>query len=142
MPEHTFRIVFTNELGMKFFDLEIGPKESIVHFCYPSLNRKSLLKLLANDFRLLLFPRDPVMRMKELRSGDPSQKRFAVTSRKGSFYYLYDRESGKIIRIRTSRTIMGKTDLLLEYNNSLLPAHIFIFNSTVRLRIRMAALGD
>ena len=142
MPEKTFRIVFTNELGMKFFDLEIGNTVFIVHFCYPSLNKKALLKLLGNDFRLLLLPVNTVIRMKRLGSKDPSFERFGVRTRGGDFYYTYFHETGKICRIQTSKTLIGKTDLRVEYSGLSLPHHIALSNPTVRLHIRLTLLNN
>ncbi len=52
--DKTYRIVFLNELGMNFFDLEITADSFKVYKILESLNRKSLLKLLVNDFRILV----------------------------------------------------------------------------------------
>ena len=49
-----YRIVFTNELGVKFFDLEFSNNEFIVHFAMKKLDKKPVMKVLENDFRLLL----------------------------------------------------------------------------------------
>ena len=141
VPDNSFRIIFTNELGMKFFDLEIGEKGSIVHFCYPSLKKRALLKLLENDFRLLFFPVTTI-RMKQLRSRDPVLLRYGVKIRKGNFYYTFRKETGKILRIQTSKTLLGKTDLRLDNRSSMLPAHIRLDNSTIHLHIRMTLLPE
>ena len=50
VSKNSVRILFSNELGINFFDLELTKDELIVHSCFPSLNRTSLLKLLKNDF--------------------------------------------------------------------------------------------
>jgi hypothetical protein len=136
------RILFSNEIGINFFDLEITDGELIVHSCFPSLNRASLLKLLKNDFRMLLFPDTTVRRMKRARSKDPEQLIFGVASARGSFRYTYDRESGKILRIRTSRSGVGKTDLRVYGDDRLQPKKILITNPVIRLHIRMNFLSN
>ncbi len=49
----TFRIVFTNEIGMTFLDLEVRRDSMKVVSCFSSLNRKRFLDMIVNDFRLI-----------------------------------------------------------------------------------------
>jgi len=139
---NSIRILFSNELGMNFFDLELKGDEFIVHSCFPSLERASLLKLLEKDFRLLLIPDTTVTRMKRERSKDPELLIFGVKSARGSFHYTYDKDSGKIRRIQTSRSIMGRTDLRVYGDERLQPTKIHISNPTIRLHIRMTFLSN
>ena len=48
-----YRIVFANEIGMTFFDLELKYDSFRVVSCFESLNKKALIKILETDFRLL-----------------------------------------------------------------------------------------
>lgn len=48
-----FRIVFTNEIGMTFLDLEVRRDSMKVVSCFSSLNRKQFLDMISNDFRLI-----------------------------------------------------------------------------------------
>jgi len=140
---NSIRILFSNELGMNFFDFELKGDEFIVHSCFSSLERASLLKLLENDFRLLLIPDTTVItRMTRGRSRDPELVIFGVKSARGSFHYTYDKNSGKIRRIQTSRSIMGRTDLRVYGYERLQPTKIHISNPTIRLHIRMTFLSN
>ena len=139
---NSVRIMFSNELGMNFFDFELKGKEFIVHSCFPSLDRKSLLKLLENDFRLLLVPDTTVIRMKRERSKDPELLIFGVKTARGYFHYSYDKDSGKIRRIQTSRSFMGRTDLRVYGDKRLQPLKIHITNPVIRLHIRMTFLSN
>jgi hypothetical protein len=136
------RILFSNELGMNFFDLELKGDKFIVHSCFPSLDRASLLKLLENDFRLLLVPDTTVIRMKRGRSKDPELLVFGMKTARGSFHYTYDKVSGKIRRIQTSRSVMGRTDLRVYGDMRLQPGKIHITNPAIRLHIRMTFLSN
>jgi hypothetical protein len=49
-----YRVVFMNEVGMTFFDLELTADSFRVVSCFESLNRKALMKILETDFRILL----------------------------------------------------------------------------------------
>jgi hypothetical protein len=48
-----FRVVFANEIGMTFLDLEILRDSMRVVSCFSSLNRKKFLEMIASDFRLI-----------------------------------------------------------------------------------------
>ena len=139
---NSVRIIFSNELGMNFFDFELKGDEFIIHSCFPTLDRKSLLKLLENDFRLLLMPDTTVIRMKRGPSKDPELLIFGVKTARGSFHYTYDKDSGKIRRIQSSRSIIGKTDLRVYGDMRLQPVKIHITNPAIRLHIRMTFLSN
>jgi hypothetical protein len=135
------RIMFSNELGMTFFDLELKGNEFIIHSCFPSLNKAALMKILEADLRLLLKPLTKITRMKPEKSADPDQVVYSVRSDKGSYSYTWDKISGRICRIRTSHAFMGKTDLLLEGDEGLQPKKIHLANPTIKLHIRMTLLS-
>jgi hypothetical protein len=48
-----YRIVFANEIGMTFFDLELTCDSLKVISCFESLNKKALMKIFRTDFLLL-----------------------------------------------------------------------------------------
>ncbi len=50
----THRIVFINEVGMKFFDIELLKNTYKVHNIFEPLNKKMFVKLLVSDFRFVL----------------------------------------------------------------------------------------
>lgn len=135
------RIMFSNEMGMTFFDVELNGDEFIIHSCFPSLNKASLMKMLSNDFRLLLIPAANIKSMKLLKSKDPGQVVFKVKPPKGSFLYTWNKDSGRICRIQTSNAFFNKTDLILEGDNGPEPKKISISNPMIRLHIRMTYLG-
>jgi hypothetical protein len=53
--ENHFRTIFLNEVGMKFFDFQIGAEDDSILHVFEPLNKPSLIKLLINDYRTLLF---------------------------------------------------------------------------------------
>jgi hypothetical protein len=48
-----YRIVFSNEIGMTFFDLEMKQDSFKVVSSFESLNKKALIKIFETDFRML-----------------------------------------------------------------------------------------
>jgi len=51
---NNYRIVFINEVGMKFFDLEFNDETYKINHIFEPMNKKIFLKLLINDFRFIL----------------------------------------------------------------------------------------
>jgi hypothetical protein len=141
ISENDVRIVFSNEVGMTFFDLEIRNDSLVVHSCFPSLNRRSLLKLLKNDFRLLLIPDKAVRRTNCRMSKDSTLLNCKVKSDRGSFHYFLDKNSGKLQRLKSSNSIMGKTEITVNGLTPSQPKEILISNPTIGLHIRMKLLS-
>lgn len=55
MPDSSLRMVFSNEMGFKFFDFEFAPDGGFkVYSIIKKMNRKSVLKTLRKDFELML----------------------------------------------------------------------------------------
>ena len=50
-----YRLVFTTHFGMSIFDLEFNQGLFRVNYCMDVLNKKRVMQLLENDFRILLF---------------------------------------------------------------------------------------
>ena len=139
---NSIRIVFSNEFGMKFFDFEFKGSEFVIHYCYPSFERHSLMKILELDFRLLMVPDTSVITMKRGHSKDPGRVVFNVKSARGGFHYSYDIDSGKIRRIQTSMSLMGKTDLQFYGDERVRPTRIILTNPTIGLHIKMTLLSN
>ncbi|MEI6434651.1 MAG: hypothetical protein WCP32_07390 [Bacteroidota bacterium] len=48
-----YRVVFTNEIGMTFFDLELTSDSGKMISCFASFNKKAFIKILKTDFQVL-----------------------------------------------------------------------------------------
>src|SRR4249919_2870319 len=54
MPDSTMRMVFSNEIGFKFFDFEFSPGGGFkVHSIIKQMNKKAVIKTLRKDFELI-----------------------------------------------------------------------------------------
>jgi hypothetical protein len=130
----TYRMIFTNQIGMKFFDVQISRKQFIIHHCFSALQRKAFLQMLENDFRLLLFPE-----MENPRSV-LSDKNFLLykTSKNN---YLVSKHKRKLVRIEKTGIINRKLQLdFCDYKNKL-PQKIYIKHYNIKFRITMTALN-
>jgi hypothetical protein len=141
MAPGDFRVVFSNEMGMTFFDLEIRNDSLIQHSVFPSMQRKSLLKILKSDLTLLLDPDTNLTRVKPLESKDKNLNVYKLRTKKGSYRYSYYRENGMVRRVETCGSLLGKTDILLDGGKAGKPAEISILNPTIGLQIKMKVIG-
>jgi hypothetical protein len=83
MPDSSIRMVFSNEMGFKFFDFEFTPDGNFkVHSVIKQMNKKPVLKTLRKDFELIL--------MERLNSSAVSIRR----SMNGLLYYVFPQTKG------------------------------------------------
>ncbi len=136
ISDTSYRILFSNELGMKFFDLEFRDKEFIVHYCFPSLNRKSLLKLLDNDFRILFFPNHRIKKITHATMEMKEEMTFKIKSERGKWLYHVSTSSGKIIFIGSINKIFSRTRINFGYSDGITTG-INISNPMIKLSISM-----
>ena len=133
--DSSFRIIFSNQIGMKFFDFEIVEENFIVHYCFPSLNRKPLLKILRNDFITFLFPFQGLKKTILLK-GTVDSCDFKVKTANGKWIYGISNFSKRIIRMNTRGRFIQKTSIRISYLDAN-PSKIIILNPTIRLTLEM-----
>ncbi len=88
--DNSHRLVFLNEIGMKFFDFTVSADTFKVTHIFSPMNRKQVLSLLKNDFRFLL------MKFKEEGAFFEQKKKkyFFWRPHKTKIYYKLNESSG------------------------------------------------
>ena len=82
MPDSSDRLVFSNEIGFKFFDFEFAPNGDFkVHSIIKQMDKKALIKTLRKDFALVM--------MKGTESSNVQ-----IRKDDGLVYYTYSQASG------------------------------------------------
>lgn len=82
MPDSSDRLVFSNEIGFKFFDFEFAPNGDFkVHSIIKQMDKKALIKTLRKDFALVM--------MKGTESLN-----VLIRKEEGLVYYTYPQASG------------------------------------------------
>ena len=138
----SFRIIFTNEIGMKFFDLEFVREKLIIQYCFPSLSRKSLMKILESDFRLLLPEKFSGQKKIILENENSGTKEYKVKTASGKYYYTIDIPSHKIKHILSTGKLLGKTRIFFNDTEHPVPHKIHIENPTIKLIMKMTLLDN
>jgi len=136
VSDTSYRILFSNEIGMKFFDLEFREGEFIVHYCFPSMDRKSLMKLLDSDFRILFFPNLGIKKISRVKTEKENEKIFTINSEQGKWRYEVLTSSGKIFFIGTISRFISKARIKLDYSGDITTG-IDISNPMINLSIIM-----
>jgi len=136
VSDTSYRILFSNEIGMKFFDLEFRQGEFIVHYCFPSMDRKSLLKLLDSDFRILFFSNNGIKKISLVKTEKKNETIFKIKSEQGKWNYQISTPTGKIFFIGSIKRFISKTIIKLDYSDGITTG-INISNPMIKLNISM-----
>ncbi|NPA68247.1 MAG: hypothetical protein GXO50_06520 [Chlorobi bacterium] len=84
------RIVFLNEIGMKFFDIELLKDSYTIHHIFTPVNKKMFIKLLVNDFRFMLMSGTDTKThyLKEKKTENP-----ALQIKKAKEIFIFDKQT-------------------------------------------------
>lgn len=113
MEEKVFRAVFTTEVGLKIFDVEVNPGATRVHYVLEEINRDKFIDLIGSDLSLLLMTgiTDDMNVLTDV-SGD----RALYMNKKHRTYYLMENSMGKIVRMEKSN-LMGKSLINIQLDD-------------------------
>jgi len=103
MPDSSTRLVFSNEMGFKYFDFEFSAAGVFkVYYILPQMDKKAVLTTLRKDFELLLMQHLDTKNAFLLKKDGLFYYGFPQT--KGNNYYITDSTCRQLIRLeRASR---------------------------------------
>lgn len=136
MPDGGTRIVFTNEVGVKFFDFGFSKDGAFTKFyVLEKLDKKIVVNALRNDLNLILL--HPTLSEAKTLS-DGKNHYISVPAKKGKDYYITDSICSQLIRIeKASKRKPVVVAELLNYSNGT-PDSVNIahknFNFTIALK--------
>ena len=137
MPDSSIRLVFSNEMGFKFFDFEFSAAGVFkVYYILPQMDKKAVLTTLRKDFELLLMQHLDPAKAFALKKDGLVFHGFPQT--KGNNYYITDSACGQLLRLeRASRRKPVVTAVMQHYADGM-PDTIGInhenFNFTIGLK--------
>src|ERR1700712_5633628 len=139
MPDSSTRMVFSNEIGFKFFDFEFSKDGNFkVYSIISKMNKKSVIKTLRKDFELVL--------MQHLYNSTVSVKSengllyYIYPQSKGYNYYITDSTGNKLIRAeRDSKRKTVVEAIMQNYINGI-PDTIGISHKTFNFTIGLKRL--
>jgi hypothetical protein len=136
-----FRIVFFNEIGMKYFDLELKRDSFTVISCFTSLNKKALLKIFETDFRMLLDQQtaenDGFYRQEETNM-------LVLKSRAGKYqtWKIYAPAGDTLLKTSAKSTIADPVFIYYPQYSGGLPSKISIENPVIGMKFFMKIMSQ
>jgi hypothetical protein len=136
MPDRSTRIVFTNEAGIKFLDFEFPEKGGFkVHHILKQMDKKPVIRLLQNDFSLLLgIP----FRAAEWKSWKRENEIFFGASQKNeTAYFITDKDCASLQRVESGSKRKRKVSLTFFGNDRQQPDSIHLQHHTFAMQINL-----
>ena len=134
MPDSTTRVVFSNEMGLGFFDFEFAPDGSFkVYSIMKKLNKKSVIKTLQHDFELVLM--NNLDNTKAVVKTNEGLTYFIFPQSKGFNYYITNQSGDELVRMeRASNKKIIVEAVMKNYINGI-PDTIGISHKTFEFNI-------
>ena len=128
-----YRIVFANEIGMTFFDLELKSDSFKVISCFESLNKKALMKILETDFRLYT-GLDPVKKESFYRQSGTNKLVISARAGKYKIWQIYSPSGDTLHQTSAKSTIADPVNIsYLKYGDGF-PVKITIENPFIGMK--------
>jgi hypothetical protein len=138
--DSSLRIIFNNDFGMQIFDFEFRNGEFFIQYCFPSMDRKSLLKILETDFRMLIFPDYDIVKIKQDKTDGIDEAVYYVKMKTGKWLYGTSAASKEIFYIRSKGKIISKTLIEIDRTTGS-DGKIGISNPLIKLKLIMNPMG-
>jgi hypothetical protein len=137
MPDSSLRMVFSNEVGFKFFDFEFSKDGAFrVFSIIRQMNKKAVINTLRKDFELLLMERLDMGRA-ITRTGD-GLVYYSFPKDKGYDHYITDTTGTRLVRMERSSKRKPVMDAIMRNYIGGMPDTIGIthrnFNFTIALK--------
>ena len=134
-----YRIVFMNEIGMKFFDLEMKADSFNVISCFESLNKKSLIKILETDFRMLTWP-GSFISGKGYRQKKNNNLVVSATTMKYKTWQTYSPSADTLYSTSAKSTLFDPVIISFDRYTNGFPDRIVIKNPFIGMKLSLKKL--
>jgi len=134
-----YRIVFANEIGMTFFDLELRSDSLKVISCFESLNKKALMKIFETDFRLLTGI-NPVTSM-DFYSQSPSNNQ-VIAGKAGKYkvWQTFSQSGDTLYKTSGKSTIADPVFISYQNYSRGFPTRIIMENPFIGMKLSLRLL--
>jgi hypothetical protein len=131
--ETTHRMVFTTEFGNKLLDLEISENDFKVNSIVSELDRKIVINILVNDFRLLL------RNHYDCKAQFDSKESKIYLSEDGKLlnYLFISKSDNTLSKIVQATKRKEKINLFFTLENNIFASKILIEHKTIPLKIEL-----
>ena len=137
----TYRVVFSNEFGMTYFDLEIGSDSIQVHYCFEPINKKALWNLLKTDFRLLLANEEASNQVKSYLQDETNY--LVCQHKQGNLdrWDLFTPAGDTLVEVRGKSNLADLSFITFTGYQHGFPSRITIFNPFIKLKLFLSLIS-
>lgn len=134
MPDSSTRMVFSNEMGVGFFDFEFAADGSFkVHSIMKKLNKKSVIKTLQHDFELILM--NNLDNSKAIVKTNEGLTYFIFPQSKGFNYYITNQSGNELVRMERASNKKTIVEAVMKNYINGIPDTIGISHKTFEFNI-------
>lgn len=127
------RLVMTTEFGSKLLDFEFKNDEFFKNFVIPDLDRKFIIKILKNDFRLLL--KEDILATKQFEKENDWIFEAEEGNRKN--FYFFSKKIGNLNRMVHTKRHKEKVSFEFYSDSKEIADSIFIKHHSIKLEINL-----
>lgn len=135
MEDSSTRVLFSNEMGVKFFDFEFAPSGFKVIYCIKQLNKKVVINELKKDIGLLIFYQINIKSGECLQSDN--ELYFAFKSGPETNYYITDKKCTNLNKIENATAKKKKILFTLTDYKSGMPDSVYIEHQNFEFNISL-----
>jgi hypothetical protein len=134
MPDSSTRVVFSNEMGLGFFDFEFAADGSFkVYSIMKKLDKKSVIKTLQHDFELVLMNR--LDNSKVIVKTNEGLTYFIFPQSKGFNYYITNQSGDELVRMERASNKKTMVEAVMKNYIGGIPDTIGISHKTFEFNI-------
>ena len=134
MPDSSTRMVFSNEMGLGFFDFEFaGDGNFKVHSIMKKLDKRSVIKTLQHDFELILM--NNLDNSKATVKTNEGLTYFIFRQTKGFNYYITNQTGDKLVRMERASNKKTIVEAVMKNYINGIPDTIGISHKTFEFNI-------
>jgi hypothetical protein len=141
MPDSSIQVVFTNEIGMTFFNFILKEGSFETGYCFEPMNKKALISMFRTCFELMLkYESDEKGRMFLC---DPAKGNTVIGGRSGRYYTWagVTAEEPRTAFINGMTNPADKTLITFSNFSSDVPGSVTILNPFINLKIRLEMIS-
>lgn len=138
-PDESFRVVFTNEMGLNFFDFRFANHQFEVLHCIEQLNKKPVINQLHKDIGFMLMT-DLDFAQGKVFSKD-NQKYYSFAGSKETTTYITDAQTRQLSRIENASPRKLKVVVSLTRPTAGMPDSVFIDHKLFPFTIALKQLA-
>lgn len=131
LGENHHRVAFTTEMGNKIFDFTFLKDDFKVNHILKELDKKILINILKNDFRVLV-TENPSVENTFLKKGNSVYETRIGT--KKYYHFLSEEKLHKVVRVSNGKE---KIEFLFSKINDDIAQHIQILHKNIKLKINL-----